>query len=96
MPFVDDAEVLLHRDVAPRAVEHLGRDDEAIAGLDETRVLAQFIARTLEHGDALARQTDQQGRRVALPHDGRALAGAAARRFAALDEQNATRRRVRR
>ena len=41
-PFVDDAEAALHRDVLLRALQHLLRDDEAVAGLHEAGVAAEF------------------------------------------------------
>jgi hypothetical protein len=86
-PLVDDAELSLHRDVLLRAIEHVGGDHEAIAVLHEARIPAEFGLRILEHRDAGARKADQQRRRIALADDRGAFACAAARRFAALDQQ---------
>src|SRR5678816_3013972 len=86
-PFVDDAKALLHRDVLLRAVQHVGRDDEAVAVLHETGVLAELGLRVRKHRDARACQANEQGSRITLTDDRGALAGAAARRLAALDQQ---------
>src|SRR3954468_16537257 len=86
-PLVGDAKAALHRDVLLRAVQHLGVDDEAVAVLHKARIAAKLSLGVLKHGDAGAREPHQQGRGIALAEDCGALAGAAARCLAALEQE---------
>ena len=86
-PFIHDAETTLHRDVLRPPSSISCESDEAVAGLHKARVAAELSLCILEHRDAGAGKPHQQRRGVALPDDRGALAGAAARRLAALDQQ---------
>src|SRR5262249_44764641 len=68
-------------------LQHLGRDDKAVAILYEARRAAEHRTRILQHRDAPPREPDEQRRRITLADDRGALAGAATRRLTALNQQ---------